>query len=451
MFSMIIHDSQKSENFGNLLSDFYNKAMYSDLVLHIGDTGNPGKTPFVIHTHQLVLHSASEYIRRRLSSCFLEDPSRSYVNNQLQITIQLDYARSGLDDEVVGLFFSLFYVARFDEAHLKANHLEERLHHNILVLYDLALYFLFDSLSTYIEQYFKATMCLAYFTPLSLFCLQHNPATATYSVEKQRGSTLYRRLAQWYACCVSGDEEAGAANTVDEEKETRCDSQYFSRNKQTILHEMAQIENCRLPKKEARRLNDSTIRLDYHRNLCGDCMGNSSNAVGAFYYLDMGCLTLKYTNGVERFFLRLKKKRRHDVRGVVYDNGMELTMISAMSSPPPYKKLRIASHGQQQRWMSPVDESDRYECESRISLLSRKRHKDKSTQSRSKKNIFIPTEINNFDVHAPKHCYEGRCDHCATLKPIYIMLISIKLSKESNSNNSPLEDMSMIVEEPTVQ
>jgi len=167
----------------------------------------------------------------------------------------------------------------------------------------------------------------------------------------------------------------------------------------------------------------------------------------------MGCLTLKFTHRVERFFLRLKKKRRHDPRGVTHDNRMELTMISAMSTPPPYKKLRThGGGGGQQRWMSPTDESERYECESRISLLSRKRHKDKSIQSHSKKNIFIPTEINNFDVHAPKHCYEGRCDHCSILKPIYIMLISIKLSKERSSNtNSPLEDMSMMVEEPTVQ
>jgi len=291
MCSMITYDSQKSENFGNLLSDFYNKAAYSDLVLHIGDISNPAKQALVIHSHLLVLHSASEYMRRYLS-CFINDPTRSCVSkpnamlllpNQLQLTLQLDYARSGLDDEVVGLFFSLFYVTRFDEAHLKANCLEERLHHNILVLYDLALYFLFDSLSTYIEQYFKATMSLAYFTPLSLFCLQHNPVTSTYSVEKQRGSSVYKRLAQWYACCVNGEEVVREPSGAEEEAAAKCDYQYFTRNKQAILQDMACIENCRLPKKEARRLDDSTICLDYHRNICGDCMGESTNAMGAFY------------------------------------------------------------------------------------------------------------------------------------------------------------------------
>ena len=452
MCTMITYEAHKSENFSNLLSDFYNKATFSDLALHIGDLSNPSKQPLVIHSHLLVLHSASEYIRRYLS-CFLNDPTRSSISipnallpNQLQLTLQLDYARSGLDDEVIALFFSLFYVTRFDEAHLRANNLEEPLHHNILVLYDLALYFLFDALSAYIEQYFKASMCLAYFTPLSLFCLTLDPLTATYSTEKQRGASVYKRLAQWYTCCVSEQGSVEEPATVD--ASTVCDYEYFTRNKKAILQDMARIENCRLPKKEARRIDASTICLDYHRNICEACMGESTkdNAVGAFYYLDMGCVSLRYTNGVERFFLRLKKKKHPDSRSTTHDNRVELTMNRTMTSPPPYKKLRT----QEQRWMGPTNEQDRYECESRISLLSRKKHKDKSIQRHCKKNIFIPTEINNFDMHAPKYCYEGRCDHCSTMKPVYIMLIRIRLTKE-NHNDPPLEDMSMMVEESTAQ
>ena len=418
----------KNENFGNLLSEYFNKATVSDLVLHIGDTHDTKKVPLLIHTHLMCLHPASEFIRRYLS-CFGNDPERCHVSgqnplvpNQLNLTINLDYGNGRLNDEVVTLFFSLFYVNRFNEAHLKHNHIEEAFYHNILILYELALYFLFDTLIVYIESYFKATMSLAYFNHLSNFCLQPHPLTGAYVLDKkQRGATLYRRLVQWYTTCVGGDHVSPSPPPSIEEQ--KCDWHYFTRNKQAILGDIALIENCRLPKKEARRLADSSLSLDYHRTICETCMDGSKgeNVVGSFYYLDMGCLTL----GDYSFFLRLKKKKRIDPRGIAYDNKLELTM----------------THTTQQR----------YACKSRISLLSRKSHKDKFLQTQSMKSLFIPTEINNFDAHPVKHCYEGHCDHCTMLKPVYVILMRISLSREDEDYPHPLEDMTMNVEEPSVQ
>lgn len=419
----------KSENFGNLLSEFYNKATYSDLVLHIGDTGDEEKPPLVIHSHFLILHSASEFIRRYVS-CFRNDPQRCHVlspntlvPNQLHLKIYMDYAKNGLDDQVIALFFSLFYVNRFDETHLKQNHLDEALHHNILVLYDLALYFLFDTLVVYIESYFKATMSLAYFSHLTNFCLQPNPVTGLYTLEKkQRGATLYRRLIQWYTCCVSGDDVSPSPPSSD-----KCDWHYFTRHKQAILRDITSVENCRPPRKEARRLTETEVSLEYHRTICETCMDGSKgeNVVGSFYYLDMGCLTLD----TECFFLRLKKKKRIDPRGIAYDNKLELTRTCTKKRPLP----------------------EHYACESRISLLSRKSHKDKFMQTQSKRNLSVPTEINHFDAHPAKHCYEGHCDHCTILKPVYIILMRISLTREDEDLPRPLEDMTMNVEEPSVQ
>lgn len=420
----------KNENFGNLLSEYYNKATVSDLVLHIGDTCDRKKVPLVIHTHLMFLHPASAFIRRYLS-CFGNDPERCHVTgqnplvpNQLHLKINLDYGKGRLDDEVVSLFFSLFYVNRFDEAHLKHNHIEEAFYHNILILYELALHFLFDTLCVYIESYFKATMSLAYFSHLSNFCLLPDPVTGAYALEKQRGATVYRRLAQWYTCCVGGDDVSPSPPPSSDDK---CDWHYFTRNKQAILRDIGLVENCRLPKREARRLTDSSLSLEYHRTICETCMDGSKgeNVVGSFYYLDMGCLTLEDAN----FFLRLKKKKRIDPRGIAYDNKLELTMTCPSSSSTP----------------------EQYMCESRISLLSRKSHKDKFSQTQSKKNLFIPTEINHFDAHPVKHCYEGHCDYCTMLKPVYIILMRINLSRQEEDHPRPLEDMTMNVEEPSVQ
>ncbi len=457
MCTMITRQERKSENFGNLLSDYYNKATDSDLVLYISDLSDPNKLPLLIYSHLLVLRSASDFIRRYLS-CFSNDPSRCQLSNanpvvpnQLQLSIPLDYASNNLDDSLLTLFFSLFYVNRFDETHLGRNGLADQIHHNILHLYQLSLYFCYDTLTSYIEQYFKATMCLTYFTPLSNFCPQKDPFTGKYLLEKARGATVYNRLAQWYTCCVRDssslceeEEEAGPAS------EERCNKQYFEQKKRAILADLATVENCRLPKKEARRLSESSIRLDYHRNLCAGCMSDSNkeNTVGAYYYLDLGCLALQYGNGVEQFFLRLKKKRRPDSQqSVLQDNKIELTM-NRKHTPPAQKKPRNGT----EQWMpsSSVIEEDgeRYTCDSRIVLLSKKTHKDKSLQKYKKKSLSLPTEINSFDVHAAKHCYEGHCDQCNTLKPVYILMMRILLSREGTNANASPEDMTMSVEDP---
>lgn len=388
-------------NFANLRTQFFDKANCSDLILHIVDFTNPLKPALVIHSHFIVLYSVSDYIRRRLDSLFENDPSRYRLNNQTHLNITL----SEVDDEVVRLFFSLFYVNRFDHEQMSKNGLGERVHENILTLYDLAQYFLFDTLIAYIDQYFRESMCLSYLTPLLDFCLQQSPETGSHYIDKKRTGTLFNSLIQWYACCADTTEEA---------------------NSVAMLGDLSQrVENmeecCRIPRKRARRLSGSKTHLEYYHRICDDCMCKSSkhNTVGAFYYLNLGHLSLQHVEdgSTERFFMRLKKQVNNK-SGI---NKIELTRIRD----------------------KPI-ENEPVRCHTELRLLSRKQRREASStlvQRVEQLHLNVPTEINSFERNALKHCYEAQCDHCALTKPVYILLLDITIT----SNN--LEDMTMSVED----
>lgn len=451
-----VHEAEKSENFVTLLKQFYNKALYSDLVLHIRDSGDAKKPPLLIHTHLIVLYSASHYIQRFLA-CFATDPSRysiqtdnPLVPNQIHLNLELDYA-SGFDDALIQLFFSLFYVNRFDEAHLKANGLADTLHENIMALYTLASYFAYDTLLVYLEQYLKASMCVAYFTPLTNLCLSRHPVTGEYTIERKHANgSLFTRLLQWYTCCiderdVTNDETTTTTPTIiTTETDTtigpiKCNRRYYEENKASILGQMQErivnLQAVDIPQKRVQRLDATTIQLDYYRRICNECLGecNKKNTINSFYYINMGFLTLDSA----RFFLRLKKKvpylspRRDSYHR---NNVLEMTMV----------RKYYGDHGEQPTRLEEKDEDEKYHCRSHVALLSRKKHRDKYKQEYGKKSLFTTTEINSFDTHPVKYCYEARCDHCSSVKPVYIILLHMVVSRE----NSPIEDMSMMVEMP---
>lgn len=438
------------ENFGNLRSDFYNKETFSDLTLHIYDTEKPGQVePLVIHSHFLVLYSASAYIRKCLTG-FENDPSRSVnrSNNKTTLRIQLD----SVDEEVVRLFFSLFYMNRFDKAHISMNGIDQSIHENSLALYSLAKFFFFDTLVVYIEKYFRENMRLSFFASLSAFCLRMNEMSGLFYVDQPQCGVLFKNLIQWYTCCVKPPttEEFIAGQRKGDPANVR----YYADNKRAILHDLEHcvenIDECALPRQRVRRLSETRIELDHHHRVCDECLSKSTkrNTVDAFYYLDMGSLSIEDANATERFFMRLKKKKRafFSARGVDEDededeeeeeddddiNIIELTMI---------RKHQL----QQQEAVL-----ERYSCSSRVTLLSRKNYQEKPQQCRyTKRNLSIPSEVNNFKTTPIEHCYEAHCDHCAKLRPVHIIMLSLTLEREGMLLLPP-EDMSMSVEESPI-
>ena len=441
--TMMMMTTSRNENFSNLRNEFFNKSDDSDLVLHISDIGSPIKR-LEIHAHRMVMKSASRYIHSCLNSR-LNYQNRSLINEKVVLKLELDFTGNALSDDVVILFFSLFYLNRFDN--------EEELHYNILEIYELATFFLFDALTHYIENYLMATMSLSYFTPLCRFCLTFDEASNRYEMIESK-APLFTRLLQWYQCCVDIPTELPQLPYS-----SICDSNYYARHKESIITDLSRrvnnIDRCQLPRKE---ISKSTLRY-YHR-ICPGCLEFTDNRIGSFYYSDLGQLKKTYRNGSETFFFRLKKKKsvssnRHSPQrnNQPATITVELTRRATYTEQPYKKRARLNGEEGGEDWLEEEEEEEdtnRYLCKSRVTLLSQKQEKDIIDSVYSEKDISVPTEIGHFEPHKVKHCYVGQCDQCTNTsrQEIYIIILDVSLSREAY--NAPIqEEMGMQVEEST--
>lgn len=425
----------KSENFDDLRTRFFNKSDDSDTILHICDIGQSIER-LEIHSHLLVLKSASRYIQSYLTFNLNQHNLNHFSNGQggliptkLLLRLELDFS-NGLSNEVVSLFFSLFYVKHFNEEQLK-----EAIHYHILELYELACYFLFDALVVYIEQYLIATMSLTYFTPLTRFCLTMEESSGNYQIIESK-AYLFTRLLQWYQCCIDPSTSFLSYN------EGKCDSDYYADHKTTILRNLSQriknIDKCQLPIKSITKPNSLITRLQHYHRICPSCLESTSkkNRIGAFSYIELGHLTQTSINGSETYFFRLKKR-------FVSRHGSPLSHNNANNNT--IEMTRQYSHKRQRLNTEEEEDEILYQCDSHITLLSRKRIIDTKEDTYNEKDISMPTEIAKFLTHKPKHCYEGHCDQCNLRKSIYIIVLDITLHNQSLI--LPPEEMTMQVEE----
>lgn len=442
------------ENFGNLRTLFFNKSDCSDLVLHICDIGQQEKR-VEIHSHLVVLCSASRYIQSCLTSIMnhqnvnrIQTTDTQLVRNKLILRLEIDFSTNELSNEVVQLFFSLFYVQRFDDPHSAET---EKIQYHILELYELACHFLYDSLIVYIEQYLIANMNIGYFTPLYRFCLISDPSNGRYQMIESK-APLFTRLLQWYECCVD--------LTIGTPSVSIGALSYYAEHKTTILEDLYRrvdnIELCQVPSKSISYANTpdrDSISLRYYNRICPSCLENPKkrNIVGAFAYTELGHLTTRGGGDhSETYYFRLKKKviaiRGSPLR--LQNNTIELTRLRNQPQ-------QIQPGGARKRPLSIHDdrpEEKRYECTSKVTLLSKKREKETTENHYSEKDISVPTEIGRFVTHKAKQCYEAHCDQCNIRRHVYIILLDVTLRKERVlPHSSPiLEEMEMHVEEPTL-
>jgi len=417
-----------SRNLSNLRTQFFNKSHCSDLLLQISDIGShPTRQRMAIHANILVLYSASRYFQSCLTSHLNQqnksitavNDSGALLPNKLVLKLELDFEQLQLSEEVVELFFSLFYLARFD----RDIQIQEALHYNILALYQLASFFLFDALTAYIEEYLIGGMCLAYFTPLFRFCLRLDERSGCYELIEPK-EMLFNRLLQWYQCCVE------SSATLPSNTAVAADTQYYVHDKPFIMEELRRRvtfleQRCDLPSKEIVRDGGSaeSLQLRYYHKICPACLESVSRKscrVGPFGYTDMG----KLSDCGETFSFRLKKRAR-----------------TSRHSPRHFEQqesvgIEVTRHQQ---------EECRYECKSRVTLLSRKRQCDTKDHHYSEKDISVPSEIATFTPHKVKYCYDGYCEHCHEWTALYILLMCIELRRHLHA--PILEEMGMHVEE----
>lgn len=421
-----------NENFVNLRSQFFNKPHYSDLLLLIHDVAQPERQ-LQIHTHIVVLSSVSCYIASSLVPLLNHQniqiaskaEKEALLTSQVVLKLQLDFSQS-LSDEVVILFFSLFYVNRFDETHLQSQNLKEKVHYHILELYELASYFLFDALIFYIEQHLVSTMCLTYFSPLMQFSLLQSSGGDYHILDDKL--SLFTRLLQWYQCCI-------------EPSSPEAEQDYYVREKENIMTDLSRrvknIEQCEIPRKSVISLDSLNTRLYYYHRICPACLDGDSkaNRIGAFYYPEIGELSKTYRNARETFAFRLKRKL-HSKQNI---SAVELIYQREYTQ----KRQRLESEID---WLE--EEEGEYECTSQITLLSRKHAKDIIRRVYKEKDISVPIEIGSFAMHKEKYCYETECQHCHLYKPSYIILLDILLTRQVTSQVQ--EEMTMQIEDSSL-
>lgn len=479
----------KRDNLVNLV-DIHKDSMYTDFVLLVCDEADPHRNVlFQIDTHRLILYACSDYFAR----CFTFGHQQKNNNTVMtSMYLALNFI-DGLTEEMVRLFFGLFYVRRFDTKHL--GDLAETIESNIFFLYQLALRFHFSPLAEYCEALLFESWTLEYFGHLTRFCLIKNSVTGRYSIIDER-LKLYARFLQWYQCCVEHIPYSPLMPS-SEDAAVVPSSRYFSCQKEEILREHREnVDNfavCHLPNKSHRNLTRSAMKLEYYRRICTSCLFNSKtrHSYEGFYLINFGAIRKNYTNGYEQYFFRLKRRIKPAAITTVTplgENILELSLLRTYYNHTQEEeeeevtktnkhanrrlsatRIRLLIEGAsnndnsleeeeegmmveeekeededpgtiidnkahlEQMPLLPSMSTTKYLCKTLVTLISKKVETDTISREYKTRDFALPTEINAFELHHEKWCYTGQCDTCRHTKPIYIMQMDISLEQEDHA------------------
>lgn len=370
------------------LSQIQKDAIKPDVKIIINDLHNPFHQ-FTIDSHYIVLWSSSLHFRKTLQFPSYCGKNSSATN---EIIITLDFSdNTGITEETVHIFFSLFYVPIFSVESLgneRYNFIEE----NILQLYQLSEQFIFQSLRLHCERQLFGSFSLDHFKLLTEFSLissntptrKHNNAGGMFVIDER--IRLYSRYLQWYQCCVedakytqlpkegrssnnsrsrrsSGGDNNLCGNVVgnncigsvssssnsSEEMEVEGPgyiyTEYFSCKKADILREwrsaIENIESCHIPSRSIRTIDD-TCTINYYRKLCRRCIKLDANPARD-HYIDLGSMTKISSDESDIYSFRLKKLKSETEYtleiGLDHKNTASISMRNAR-----YMKLQTASY-----------------------------------------------------------------------------------------------------------
>jgi hypothetical protein len=470
--------------------DLHKDSVYSDIVLLICDEADPFRSvQFQIDTHRLILYACSTYFAR----CFTFGQKTCNTTTSTLVSsmcLALNFV-DGLTEEMVRLFFRLFYVRRFDSKHLgdEDGDLVSQIESNIFFLYQLALRFHFDPLVEYCESLLFESWGIEYFAHLSRFCLIKNSVSGRYAIIDER-LKLYARFLQWYQCCV--DHIPYSPLLAEDDTAKSNSRRYFSCQKEEILREhyenVDNITACHIPTKSHLNVSHDVMRLEYYRKICASCLFNhkTKHSYEGFYLINFGALKKYYLNGHEQYFFRLKRRlkptttqlgenvlelsllrtyykeeeildedddagedntsrkhsnRRHSASRIKLliqqDDSSDENYCESISVEGEEKEEEegaameedIVDKNRARLEQMPLVATSKYRCKTLVTLLSKKVETDTMEREYTSRDFSLPTEINNFEMHQEKWCYAGQCDTCHNIKPIYIIQMDIHLER----------------------
>ena len=113
---------ENSRHIGLDLSQIQKEEIRADTKIIVNDLSDPFHQ-FIIHSHYIVLWSASQHFRQTLQFPSNNNSGSGGGNNEIIISLDLSES-SGFTERMIRLFFSLFYVPTFTEATLGIEHYE---------------------------------------------------------------------------------------------------------------------------------------------------------------------------------------------------------------------------------------------------------------------------------------------------------------------------------------
>ena len=337
-------ESFQSPHIGLDLSQIQKEKIRPDTRIIIKDLHNPFHQ-FTIESHYIVLWSASLHFRKNLQFSSHYKDQQQTTTNEVILTLDLS-ENTGITEQTVHIFFSLFYVPVFSLASLGSERYDF-IEENILHLYQLSEHFMFQSLKLHCEKQLFASFSLDHFKLLTEFSLISSTIERNMMSIIDERINLYSRYLQWYQCCVEdakytqlpkeggntsssrrssgnrsvcnnnnsnscvGGSSSGGGEEMEVEGPGFIYAEYFSCKKADILREwqcaIENIDSCHIPSRSI-RTNGNLSTINYYRKLCAHCIKADASPTQE-HYIDLGSMTKISGDDSDVYSFRLKRLR----------------------------------------------------------------------------------------------------------------------------------------------
>jgi len=377
------------------------RVLYSDIEIAVTDALSQG-VAFVIRTHRVILYAASAHFRALLG--FHSDDDR--------IRVHIDFAQlSAREAEpVVRLFFRLFYVTSF--AQLSTEEVA-RIDEYLLYMYQLAIYFTYDTLRLYCERRLFAAFSLEHFKLFTDYALTASIQSAGKFCILNERLFLFGRFLQWYQCCCTQQLPLPPQQAPF----PALDEFYFLSNKHAIIEELRSgVENiglCPIPQKNVATPSETRRIVSYYRSICHRCL------LAAGEYTNIGCIK----KGNEEYAFRLWVPPSA--------SGPQRCVVQMAMQRDVQSRRVTLKRSRDESWLPAYDEPlpSSYRCRSEIVLLSNRVNLDRVCAGyETPRSTSQSQEIGAFIRHPVEECYRGQCETCQReTEGLYVIIMQLEI------------------------
>lgn len=417
---MSVDDRHSPSECGVNLLPLHTKAIYSDSEVAVIDAAT-GRVVFHVQTHLVILYAASGYFRTLMAGQF-------DVGDNSQFSVRIDFSQlePSLAENVVRLFFRLFYVTIYDERQLSSEEMR-LIDEHLLYLYQLASWYDCDALRLYCERRLFGAFSLDCFKLFSDYALTENPTgDGRFCILDER-LRLFARFLQWYQCCTDEKKEEDEEETTP--TATTLNEDYFLCNKRRIMNALlSDVENitrCRIPRRTITATSQAERQIDYYRRICHHCLTTTTTTTTR----SLGCLERRYFNGKEVYAFRLGRDETLSRRFRV-----QLTLERTLTGTAERVGLKRSRSDatmevESPDWLPAAATETVYRCHSEMVLLSKRQVLDRVvTQLTQSVETEQARTIGVFERHSVDDCYQGRCDSCRRPgRSIYVLILCLRV------------------------